>query len=79
MVKSLSRAALSGLLVSAIRAYQVVLGPLLGGNCRFTPSCSEYAIEAILKHGPGKGGWAAGRRLLRCHPFFPGGHDPVEQ
>ena len=60
-----------------IRAYQLVLSPLLGPRCRFYPSCSSYALEAIRTHGPLKGTWLAGRRLLRCHPWNPGGVDPV--
>jgi len=60
-----------------VRAYQVLLGPLLGGNCRFYPSCSQYAAEAIERHGAGQGSRLALRRLLRCHPFSPGGVDLV--
>lgn len=60
-----------------IRAYQLVVSPLLGPRCRFYPSCSSYAIEAIRTHGPLRGTWLAGRRLLRCHPWNPGGLDPV--
>lgn len=65
------------LLVLGVRAYQVVLGPLLGGACRYYPSCSVYAIEALEKHGAARGSWLALRRILRCHPFRPGGYDPV--
>jgi putative membrane protein insertion efficiency factor len=61
----------------AVRAYQVWLGPLLGGTCRFYPSCSHYAYEAIERHGAARGAWLALRRLLRCQPFSPGGLDPV--
>ncbi len=60
-----------------IRLYQILLGPLLGGQCRFHPSCSEYARLAVLEHGVLKGGWLAVRRISRCHPFHPGGYDPV--
>ncbi len=60
-----------------IRAYQLVLSPLLGPRCRFYPSCSSYALEAIRTHGPLRGTWLAGRRLLRCHPWNPGGVDLV--
>jgi len=60
-----------------IRAYQQVLGPLLGGNCRFYPSCSNYAAEAIERHGARHGSWLALRRVLRCHPFSAGGVDLV--
>jgi len=60
-----------------VRAYQVLLGPLLGGNCRFYPSCSHYASEAIERFGARRGSWLALRRLLRCHPFSAGGVDLV--
>ncbi len=65
------------LLISFIRAYQRLISPLLGPRCRFHPSCSQYALEAIERHGPVKGGWLALRRIARCHPLNPGGHDPV--
>ena len=65
------------LLVLPIRVYQRVLSPLLGPRCRFYPSCSEYAIEALTTHGPVKGLGLAVWRLLRCHPWNPGGLDPV--
>ena len=64
-------------LLLVLRAYQYALRPLLGANCRFYPSCSDYAREAIHNHGSGKGSWLAARRLARCHPFHPGGYDPV--
>lgn len=60
-----------------VRGYQLVLSPLFGPRCRFYPSCSAYAIEAISTHGAVKGSWLAGRRLLRCHPWNPGGVDHV--
>ncbi len=55
------------------------LRPLLGprGVCRFTPTCSQYALQAIIKHGVCKGGWLATKRVAKCHPFHPGGYDPV--
>jgi uncharacterized protein len=65
------------LLRGAIRAYQIALSPYFGNQCRFYPTCSEYAMEAIAKHGALKGGWLAIRRIGRCHPYHPGGHDPV--
>jgi len=68
--------ATSQCLILAVRAYQVVLSPLLGGACRFEPSCSVYFIEAVKKHGPWRGGLKGLRRILRCHPFHPGGIDP---
>ena len=64
-------------LVFLIRAYQYTLSPLLGPSCRFYPSCSEYAYQAIMRHGPVKGLLLAVKRILRCHPFHPGGVDPV--
>ena len=64
-------------LVFGIRAYQMVLSPLLPAACRYFPSCSQYAIEAIEKHGAMRGSWLAARRIARCHPFRPGGYDPV--
>ena len=67
------------LLVLPIRAYQVGISPLLGPRCRFYPSCSAYAVEALQVHGPIRGTWLAARRLLRCHPWNPGGNDPVPQ
>jgi len=65
------------LLVSLVRLYQITLSPILGGACRFEPSCSAYAIEAIDRHGAWKGVKLAGARLLRCHPFGSAGYDPV--
>jgi uncharacterized protein len=64
-------------IIALIRAYQLMISPLLGQRCRFYPSCSHYAIEAVELHGPVKGGWLALRRLLRCHPLHPGGVDLV--
>jgi putative membrane protein insertion efficiency factor len=65
------------ILVLPIRLYQRLISPVLPHHCRFYPSCSEYAREAILRYGPFKGGWLALRRLLRCGPWHPGGYDPV--
>lgn len=65
------------LAVFVVRAYQVTLSPLLGGQCRFTPSCSEYAIDAIRQFGAGRGSWLALKRLARCQPWGGFGHDPV--
>jgi putative membrane protein insertion efficiency factor len=63
--------------VAAIRAYQAVLSPLMGGHCRFVPTCSEYALEAYRIHGPLRGTWLTLRRLGRCQPFGGAGFDPV--
>jgi len=65
------------LLIAAVRAYQYALRPMMGANCRFYPSCSDYAREAIERHGALNGSWLATRRLCRCHPYHPGGFDPV--
>ena len=59
-----------------IRGYQIAISPMLGNRCRYFPSCSEYAIEALEKHGMFKGGWLGVRRIGRCHPWQPGGYDP---
>ena len=68
---------LSRLLLLPIRFYQHAISPLLPPTCRYTPTCSQYAVEAITKHGPLRGSWLALRRILRCNPFHPGGYDPV--
>lgn len=68
---------MSTLLVLFVRAYQVVLSPLLPAACRYHPTCSHYAIEALEKHGALRGSWLAVKRIARCHPFRPGGYDPV--
>ena len=60
-----------------IRAYQRFISPYLPPTCRFYPSCSSYATDAIARYGPWKGGYLSIRRLLRCHPLHPGGYDPV--
>lgn len=73
MIRQTAQAAL--LLV--VRAYRVVLGPLLPASCRYTPSCSQYAIDALTRHGPWRGTLLAVKRILRCHPFHRGGYDPV--
>jgi len=65
------------LMLAVIRAYRLLISPLMLPACRFHPTCSQYAIEAIDRFGAGRGGWLALRRILRCHPFHPGGYDPV--
>jgi uncharacterized protein len=65
------------LLIKIVRFYQFFLSPWVGNNCRFSPSCSNYAIDALNEWGGIKGGWLAFRRLLRCHPWTVGGEDPV--
>ena len=64
-------------LTAAIRGYQLVISPALPPACRFTPSCSQYALDAVRRYGAVRGSWLAVRRLVRCHPFHPGGFDPV--
>jgi hypothetical protein len=64
-------------LLGALRAYQYLLRPLFAPQCRFYPSCSEYAREAIERHGAARGTWLAARRVACCHPYHPGGYDPV--
>ena len=67
------------LLIIFIKAYRLLLSPWVGMHCRFTPTCSQYAIGAIKTHGIIKGTYLAVRRLLRCHPFAQGGYDPVSE
>lgn len=66
-------------LTALIRGYQWAISPLLGPHCRFYPSCSQYAHEAIERHGVARGVWLAIRRVARCHPWHPGGVDPVPE
>ncbi len=65
------------ILIAGVDVYRLTLAPFLGGHCRFVPSCSVYAIEALQRHGAVAGSSLSLRRLLRCHPFRPGGYDPV--
>jgi putative membrane protein insertion efficiency factor len=65
------------LLLAAIHGYRLAVSPVIGPSCRFAPSCSAYAEEAIRMHGSARGTWLATRRILRCHPFRSGGYDPV--
>ncbi len=65
------------ILIIPIKLYQILISPLLGPSCRFTPTCSQYAVEAIKKHGPINGSWLAAKRIIRCHPWGGCGHDPV--
>ena len=70
-------AGLNAVLMGIVKAYRLLLSPWLGSACRFTPTCSQYALQALERHGPAAGSYLAARRLLRCHPACPGGHDPV--
>jgi len=72
----MSRLAARGL-ITLVHVYRVTLSPLLGPSCRFEPSCSAYALEALERHGAARGAWLSLRRMLRCHPFHPAGFDPV--
>jgi len=65
--------------IKVIRIYQLVLSPTLGGNCRFQPTCSQYAIDALNEHGIFKGVFLSVKRIAKCHPFHPGGFDPVNK
>ncbi len=71
------RSPIGALLVAAIRIYQKTLSRAFPPSCRFYPSCSQYTLEAVVKYGALKGAWLGARRILRCHPFHPGGYDPV--
>jgi putative membrane protein insertion efficiency factor len=68
---------MKSVLIGALRVYQYLFRPLLGANCRFYPSCSDYALEAVTRHGALRGTWLAIRRVGRCHPWHAGGYDPV--
>ena len=68
---------MSRLLLALLRLYRTGISPLLGPRCRFAPTCSAYAVDAITLHGAARGSWLTLRRLGRCHPFCAGGHDPV--
>ena len=66
------------ILIFLIKGYRKYISPLLGPNCRFQPTCSHYALEAVEKYGFFKGGYLSIKRILKCHPFHPGGYDPLE-
>ncbi|WP_194756538.1 membrane protein insertion efficiency factor YidD [Aliidiomarina indica] len=78
-IKQALYAILVGVMTLLIRIYQLVISPLLGPRCRFLPTCSEYAMVALKRHGPFKGSLLAIRRISKCHPGHPGGFDPVPE
>lgn len=69
--------AVNGLLIALVRFYKGAISPMLPPSCRYTPTCSEYALEALRKHGPLRGSWLAIKRICRCHPWGGSGYDPV--
>ncbi len=69
---------IKNILIGVIKLYQWTIGPVIGETCRFYPSCSHYGVEALKKHGALKGSWLTIKRICRCHPWNPGGIDPVE-
>jgi putative membrane protein insertion efficiency factor len=74
---SRQRGVVSRALIALVSFYRYYISPLLPDSCIYSPTCSEYALEAIQKYGAAKGSWLAFRRILRCHPFHDGGYDPV--
>lgn len=68
---------MSKIFIVIIRFYQLSISPILGQNCRYTPTCSQYSIEALNKYGPIKGGWLSLKRIFSCHPWGGHGHDPI--
>ena len=76
-MRRLASRLLASCLVALVHVYRAAVSPFLGSQCRFSPSCSAYCIAAIERHGPVAGVWAAACRVARCHPFHPGGYDPV--
>ena len=68
---------LAKLMVALVKLYQYIISPILPGACRYTPTCSEYGVQALRKHGPWRGGWLTLKRILSCHPWGGHGYDPV--
>jgi uncharacterized protein len=78
-VKGLRQKMIKKMMIGLIRFYQIAISPLKPPTCRFYPTCSQYGLEAVKRFGPFKGGWLAVRRITKCHPFHPGGFDPVPE
>ena len=76
-LKTVVNAPFVGLIVVIVWTYRVTLSWLIGGQCRFSPSCSQYMLDAVRRYGPWKGGWLGVRRILRCHPWGGHGYDPA--
>jgi putative membrane protein insertion efficiency factor len=76
-LSNLLKTIVGGIFIALIKLYQFLLSPLLGAQCRYTPTCSQYGIQAIKKHGAFKGGWLTLKRIARCNPWGGHGHDPV--
>lgn len=76
MISGLNKAA-SRLIVAIVQAYRLLLSPVMGGHCRFEPTCSQYMLDAVTKYGPWRGGWRGVKRICRCHPFSRAGYDPA--
>lgn len=70
---------IKSIFMGIIKLYQIAISPMLGASCRFTPTCSAYALEAIQTHGVVRGGWLSIKRIARCHPYHAGGFDPVPE
>ena len=70
---------MQALLMLLIKGYRYLLSPVLPSQCRFEPSCSQYALQAVERHGSLRGSWLGLRRILRCHPWHPGGYDPIPE
>lgn len=68
---------LTSILLTLVKGYQIFISPLTHASCRYTPTCSQYTVEALKKHGPFKGFWLAAKRIARCHPWGGHGYDPV--
>lgn len=79
IIGNILKAIAGGFFIVLIKLYQFLLSPLLGAQCRYTPTCSQYGIEAIKKHGAFKGGWLTLKRIARCNPWGGHGHDPVPE